>query len=86
MKTILCAVGTVLTLTLAAPVVAEDKVDRSWAPWASDAAEAPAPQVRPAAPAVTRVVAQAAAPQTTAEVVTHRLLRMDRLWVIGSFR
>jgi hypothetical protein len=86
MKTILCAVSTVLALTLAAPVVAEDKADGAWAPWATDAAEAPAPQIRPTAPAVTRVVAQAAPPQQTVEIVSHRLLRMERFWVIGSFR
>ena len=96
MKTTLCVIGTVLALAVAAPVSAQDRVTTDngvWAPWTGDQqGAAPISQVstissvpevsRPAA--VTRVAAQAPAPE--AEAAAPRLIRLDRFWVVGSFR
>ncbi len=85
MKTTLCVIGAVLALSAATPVLAQDSAEASWAPWMNQTVESPAPRVRPAQAApVAPVVAQA--PQAAAEVVSRRLLRIDRFWVIGSFR
>ena len=73
----------VLALAIAAPVAAQDAGNGGsgiWAPWATTT-EAPAPKLRPR-PAAPAIVAEA----PRAETLANRLMRIDRFWVIGSFR
>lgn len=82
MKLLLCTIGTA-TLLLAAPAAAQEAQSGGlfWAPW-QPTAEAPVPQVRPVKAVRTSVVAEVPPAVTTPQPI----FRLDRFWVIGSFR